>query len=311
LRPTSRRGTGRDEGHTGHCEGHADDGERGEGFPEDGPRHEGGDRGHEVQEARNPRGVAPAEQAIEEEGRGNREHEHGPAEHGVDPRRPLDGPVVDPPGGEEAGEPRERELHGIPGHEVDVGAAPLLVEHPEGHGADRDHHRGNADRIAEARELVVDDEDDPEKAEREAHRHPPIDALPDEACREGGGKEGLGSHHQRGDPRLHPEVERNPHPPEANAVDEQPDDREVTVVDGASRPRGANQDRRRREQNRRHPEPPGEEPNRSRVRHREPDHHVSGGPKDHEQAGKEDAIRHGRVRPLPCLDSRFRSRAAW
>ena len=123
-------------------------------------------------------------------------------------------------------------------------------------------------------------------------------------------RRGLGPHHERGDARLDPEVERDPHPAEPDAVDEQPDDREVPVVDGPGRPRGANHDRGHREQDRRHPEPPGEKPDRSRVRHREPDHHVPGGPQDHEQSGKEDAIRHGRVSPFPCLDSRFRPRRA-
>ena len=60
-------------------------------------------------------------------------------------------------------------------------------------------------------QLVMDHQRHADKAEREARARAPVDTLANEADRQSRGDERLGPHHQRGDPGLDPEVERDPY----------------------------------------------------------------------------------------------------
>ena len=180
---------------------------------------------------------------------------------------------------------------------------PLLIEHADGHRDDRDHHRGQTGRLPDAGQLMVDHQGHAEKAEPEARRRAPVDPFADEADRQSGGNERLGPHHQRRDPGLDPEVERDPHAAEPHPVQQQADHRHVHVVEPRACPRSTQSNCGNREQRRGGCEAQGEEPHRPRVRHRDRDHQVAGAPQEHEQRREQGRSIH--LHLLPSRDADF------
>ena len=180
-------------------DGHADEGEAGEGLAKDGPGHEGGDGGDGVEEAGDVDGGAAADEVVEEADGADGEDEGDPAQGEDELAAPLDlhglGGDGEDGGDEEAG----GVLNDGAGAEIEGRTVPLL---PQGADGDADQGGDGGQRHDEgeaAAGFVCDHEDGAEEAEREAGPLTGQDVLAQDDTGEGGGEEGLEGDNQAQD----------------------------------------------------------------------------------------------------------------